>query len=102
MNITRSTVESANLADNGLQPNTVLSRTTAIEQLRQLLSKHGFPGARVTDKSAKIEGVTRSLDSGVPLEEVQLHDRWKTLDIPMHYKRNSSTFKSKIASNVPF
>ena len=83
------------------QPNTVLC-TTAIEQLRQLLSKHGFPSAGVTDKSAKMEGVTRSLNSGVPLEEVQLHGRWKTLDIPMRYKRNSSTFKSKIASNVPF
>ena len=56
----------------------------------------------VTDKSAKMEGVTQSLDAGVPLEEVQLHGRWKTLEMTMRYKRNSSKFKLKIGVNVPY
>ena len=79
-----------------------LGRTTAIEQLQQLLRKWGFPSIGVTDKSAKSEGVTRSLEAGASLEEVQLHGRWKTLDIPMRYKRNSVEFKAKIAQNVPY
>ena len=84
------------------QPTQVLGRTTAIEQLRKLLAKYGFPFMSVTDKSAKMEGVTQSLDAGVPLEEVQLHGRWETLEMPMRYKRNSSNFKLKIEANVPY
>ena len=84
------------------QPTQVLGRTTAIEQLRKLLAKYGFPFMSVTDKSAKMEGVTQSLDAGVSLEEVQLHGRWKTLEMPMRYKRNSSNFKLKIGANVPY
>ena len=47
------------------QPTQVLGCTRAIEQLRKLLVKYGFLFMSVTDKSAKMEGVTQSLNAGV-------------------------------------
>ena len=81
------------------QKNPGLGRTTAVENLRNLLKKHGFPYdyEGVTDKSAKMEGVTHSLEAGASLEEVQFYGRWLTLEIPFSNKRNSETCKAKIA-----
>ena len=78
-----------------------LSRTTATEDLRDILRKNGLPWQGVTDKSAKAEGVTKSLDQGADLLEVQLHGGWKSQFIPLHYKHNSIEYKRKIADNVP-
>ena len=78
-----------------------VSRTTACEHLRTLLHKHGFPSEGVTDKSAKVQGVTRCLEAGTSLVDVQLHGGWKTDSVPLAYKHNSIAFKRKLADNVP-
>ena len=78
-----------------------VSRTTACEHLRTLLHKHGFPSEGVTDKSAKVQGVTRCLEAGTPLVDGQLHGGWKTDSVPLAYKHNSIAFKRKLADNVP-
>ena len=78
-----------------------VSRTTAIEKLRELLQKHGFPWEGVTDKSAKVQGVTKTLEAGSSILEVQLHGGWKSETVPLAYKHNSIEHKRKLADMVP-
>ena len=79
-----------------------LGATTAKEQLVQLLKKFNLPYVGVTDKSAKMEGVTNMLENGATLEETQHQGRWKSADIAKTYKFNSGAYKSTIAEKVPF
>ena len=55
----------------------------------------------MTDKSFKMLGVTRTLETEVTLDEVMNHGRWKTLTMPLHYKVNSGQYKKAVAAKVP-
>ena len=56
----------------------------------------------ITDKSVKMEGVTRMIESGAPLVDVANQGRWKTTEIVQIYKHNSDQYKRKTASQIPF
>ena len=84
------------------QPQSSLSATTATEQLRNLFRKLGEPADRVTDKSAKMEGVTQMLEGGASMEDVAHHGRWRTVQIVQTYKHNSDAYKLFTASKIPF
>ena len=89
---------------NGLMfpiKNTQISYSTAVKHTRDLLQENGFDSIGISEKSAKMEGVTQTLNSGATLEEVMWLGRWATLSIPNHYKINSREFKKNIASKVP-
>ena len=58
-----------------------LRNFTATEHLIRLLNQLGEKSNRVTDKSAKMEGVTQMLESGAKPDEVAHHRRWKTVQI---------------------
>ena len=79
-----------------------VSKTTATENLKQLLYSEGLEFEGVTDKSAKMEGVTRTLVNGASLQEVQHQGRWQALSTPLYYKHNSSQYKTEIAAKVPY
>ena len=68
----------------------------------QLLKKFNLPYVGVTDKSAKMEGVTNMLENGATLEETQHQGRWRSADIAKTYKFNSGAYMSTIAEKVPF
>ena len=76
--------------------------TTAVENLKELLNIYGFDATGITDKSAKMAGVTASFRAGASLEEVAHQGRWKTTDIPLTYKHNSGEYKTKTVENVVF
>ena len=89
---------------NGLMfpiKNTQISYSTAVKHTRDLLQENGFDSIGISEKSAKMEGVTQTLNSGATLEEVMWLGRWATLSIPNQYKINSREFKKSIASKVP-
>ena len=73
----------------------------ATGKLRELVKKLGYSAEKVTDKSFKMLGVTRTLEEGVTLDEVMNHGRWKTLSMPLHYKVNSVQYKKSVAGKVP-
>ena len=79
-----------------------LSQTTATEQLRALLTQLGVCAEGVTDKSVKMEGVTRMLDAGAAMIDVANQGRWKTVEIIQTYKHNSDRYKRETASQIPF
>ncbi len=56
----------------------------------------------VTDKSFKMLGVTSMLEKGAQFEEVALHGRWRSIDMPLRHKHNSEQFKLSTASKVPY
>ena len=79
-----------------------LSYTTATEQLRYLVRQVGESAERITDKSAKMEGVTNMLEAGTPMVDVANHGRWKTVEIIQTYKHNSDQYKRSVAKQIPF
>ena len=40
--------------------------------------------------------------AGISVEEVVLHGRWKTPDMPQRYKHNSTAYKLSVAQRIPF
>jgi len=79
-----------------------LGNSTATEHLRRLLNQLGEKSDRVTDKSAKMEGVTQMLESGATPDEVAHHGRWKTVQIVQTYKHNSDEYKIMTARKIPY
>ena len=47
----------------------------------QLIRKIGESTDRITEKSVKMERVTKMLDSGATMIDVANHGRWKTVEI---------------------
>jgi len=85
-----------------LKEQDVASAATATEGLNELLKEMGIVGHRITDKSFKSLGVTRTMQNGASAEEVAMLGRWGTVDMPMRYKHNSREFKKAIARKVPY
>jgi hypothetical protein len=81
---------------------TAASSSKAREELQRLLSDMGEESRGVTDKSFKMMGVTGTLESGSSAEEVALHGRWRSVDMPLRYKHNSLEYKKLTASKIPF
>ena len=80
---------------------TSLAQSNATKATRQLLVKHGFDGAKFTEKSLKVQGVTELLDAGVSLENVMVMGRWKRTTTPLHYRNLSANFLLTVASRLP-
>jgi hypothetical protein len=78
-----------------------LSRSNATKYSRQLLHKHGYNSATFTEKSFKVGGVTGLLNTGEPLENVQVLGGWRSLQTPLYYRNNSLDFKLGVAANIP-
>ena len=80
---------------------TSLAQSNATKATRQLLVKHGFDGAKFTEKSLKVQGVTELLDAGVSLENVMVLGRWKRTTTPLHYRNLSANFLLTVAGRLP-
>jgi hypothetical protein len=74
---------------------------TSTKNVQDMVSTVGVDPTGITDKSFKMLGVTRTLNLGVPLDDVAQHGRWLTASMPLHYKHNSFEYKVKIAKLVP-
>ena len=81
--------------------NTSLAQSNATKLTRQLLIKHGFDGAKFTEKSLKVQGVMESLDAGESLENVMVLGCWKRTTTPLHYRHMSTQFLLSVASRIP-
>lgn len=81
--------------------NTKLGVSSATDQMRALLIRHGYPGKSYTEKSFKVGGVTALCDSGEGLENVMVAGRWRNLYTPMHYRNTSVNFRLNIVQNLP-
>ena len=77
-----------------------LAASTATSDLRRLLAAVGIHRP-VTDKSVKMSGVTAAFAAGATTTEVMHIGRWRSPNIPLHYKHNSFAFKKAVASKVP-
>jgi hypothetical protein len=73
----------------------------ARENLHDLLRRMGQDPSRITDKSIKMLGVTKTIEAGASTREVAHQGRWRTEDMPLHYKHNSLEYKKYIAGKVP-
>ena len=80
---------------------TRLSQSTAVEQARSMMKKYGYDGAKYTEKSFKVGGVTALCDSGEALENVMIAGRWRNMYTPMHYRNTSVNFRLNIVQNLP-
>ena len=61
----------------------------------------GEESGGVSDKSFKMLGVTRTLEAGASAEQVSLHRRRITMNMPLRYKHNSLSFKKQTAGLIP-
>ena len=77
---------------------TAASSSKAREELKKLLGDMGEESQGVTDKRLKMMGVTGTLEAGTSAEEVALHGRWRSLDMPLRYKHNSMEYKKQTAA----
>ena len=77
------------------------SMSLAAEELKGILAEMGEESGGVSDKSFKMLGVTRTLEAGASAEQVSLHGRWITMNMPLRYKHNSMGFKKQTASLIP-
>ena len=73
----------------------------AREELKQLLQQSGMADKGITDKSLKMLGVTSMMAAGLSAEEVALHGRWKSAEMPLRYKHNSADYKLSISGGFP-
>ena len=78
------------------------SLSKAREELKQLLQQSGMADKGITDKSFKMLGVTSMMAAGLSAEEVALHGRWKSAEMPLRYKHNSADYKLSISRRIPF
>ena len=83
------------------KPYESLSYSTAVNCTRKLMLKHGFSVKGISEKSAKIEGVSQTANAGASLEELMWLGRWKSLTTPNHYKNNDENYKKFLASKIP-
>jgi hypothetical protein len=79
----------------------VLSRSNGTKYTRELLARHNFNSENFTEKSLKVGGVTNLLNSGEPLENVQLLGGWKSLQTPLYYRAVSLQLKQEVAGRIP-
>jgi hypothetical protein len=79
----------------------VLSSSNATKYTRELLARHNYDSKQFTEKSLKVGGVTNLLNSGEPLENVQLLGGWKSLQTPLYYRAASVQLKQEVAGRIP-
>ena len=77
------------------------SASKARESLQVLLKKAGCETKGVTAKSFKMLGVTKMMEAGMTAEEVAIHGRWRSKDMPLRYKHNSDEYKTGVAAKIP-
>ena len=75
--------------------------SSAVNSTRKLLIENGFSPKDISEKSAKMEGVTQTLNSGASLEQVMHLGRWACISTPNHYKINSVEYKKSIGKKIP-
>ena len=78
-----------------------VSYSTGTRDIRRMLASAGIFVDKASDKSFKMLGVTKTLESGTALENVRDQGRWKSLSMPLYYKANSIQYKKSVASAVP-
>jgi hypothetical protein len=78
-----------------------VSYSTGTRDIRRMLASAGIFVDKASDKSFKMLGVTKTLESGTALENVRDQGRWKSLSMPLHYKANLIQYKKSVASAVP-
>ena len=83
------------------RPYCKLSYSTAVRDTKQLLKTNEFDSRRISEKSAKMEGVTQTMLAGASLEEMMILGRWKSINTPSHYKLNSANHMKDLARKVP-
>jgi hypothetical protein len=72
----------------------------ARENLHDLQRRVGQDPTRITDKSIKMLGVTKTIEAGASTREVAHQWRRRTEDMPLCYKHNSLEYKKLIAGKV--
>ena len=80
---------------------TSLSQSNATKFTRELLVKHGYNGAKFTEKSFKVQGVTALMDAGESAENVMVFGGWKRSTTPLHYRNMSANFLLGVAAKLP-
>ena len=78
-----------------------VSYTTGTNNLRAMMAMVGIHVARLSDKSVKSLAVTKAMKKGMSADNAREHGRWKTVDMPLHYKSSSLEHKEELASKVP-
>jgi hypothetical protein len=78
-----------------------VSYSVGIKDLKKMLAGIGVNESKLTEKSFKMLGVTRTLEAGMALEDVVHHGRWHMTNMPLYYKVNILQLKEAIASHVP-
>ena len=86
---------------NGVQSgiwNTTVSYSTALSDLKLLLSSLGLDPSRYGEHSGRRGGATAASDAGVDWPDLMLHGRWKSMATPLGYLANARKKKRKVAT----
>ncbi len=78
-----------------------VSYSTGTRDIRRMLASAGIFVDKALDKSFKMLGVTKTLESGTARENVRDQGRWKSLSMPLHCKANPIQYKKSVVSAVP-
>jgi hypothetical protein len=69
-------------------------------EMKEILAKYGIR-KKYSENSFKSGGVTAYIESGNSLEASMIHGRWRGLQTPLYYLRNTDKYRLELASKVP-
>ena len=81
------------------KPKEQLSYTSSLETSKKLMNYLGMQG-NFSEKSFKSSGVTEAVEKNVPLIDIQLHGRWKSLETPLIYTNRSKKRRLEVSKSV--
>ncbi len=77
-----------------------LGYSSAMAEMKEILAKYGIR-KKYSENSFKSGGVTAYIESGNSLEASMIHGRWRGLQTPLYYLRNTDKYRLELASKVP-
>ena len=92
-------------SNNGIQRgiwNTTVSYSTALSDLRLLLTSLGYDSSRFGEHSGRRGGATTASDAGVDWTDLMSHGRWKSVATPLGYLANSRHRQRRVAQALAF
>ena len=90
---------------NGVQRgiwNTTVSYSTALSDLKLLLTSLGYDASQFGEHSGRRGGATAASDAGVDWTDLMSHGRWKSVATPLGYLANSRRRQRRVAQALAY
>ena len=94
-------ISSVNGVQRGLW-NTTVSYSTALNDLKLMLTSLGYDASRYGEHSGRRGGATAASDAGVDWTDLMSHGRWKSVSTPLGYLANSRRRQKRVAQALAY